>query len=215
MAPKRVDKSQKKRVIAQAALDILVENGFDGLSISRVAETANISKGAVYLYFNSKEALIAAAAAAWVETIEAQASWAVVEAADPLDRLRNLFRVSTRAFIDNPKVIGLFLGIAQVAVRDPALLERLDLSRKTSAPIREAVVTILMDGVACGALRPEVAENAERFAINLVAFVDGIGLHYVTAPGFFDLNEQIDLYLEGLLRTLRAPYRDEEASIDD
>ena len=38
----------------------------------------------------------------------------------------------------------------------------------------------------------------------LVAFVDGLGMHYVTSPTFFDLNAQIDFYLENLIDSLRA-----------
>jgi hypothetical protein len=104
----------------------------------------------------------------------------------------------------------LFLGVAQTFLRDRTLLERFDLIREVSAPIRRAIRGILLDGVSQGVFRPEIARDVERIAINLVAYVDGIGLHYVTNPTFFDLSEQVDFYLENLLESLRvSPTREE------
>lgn len=209
MSPKLVNKDHRKREIALAALDIFAKYGFEGTSISRVAEAAGISKGSVYLYFNSKIDLIVAAAEAWVVGIEERFAPLSDADQDPLTRLRTLFRESTRAFLNDPRMIMLFLGIVQIALRDRALLERLDVVKKVSAPIRKAICEILSDGVAQGVFRSEVATQAERIAVNLVAYVDGIGMHYLADPDFFDLSEQINFYLEGMISSLRVSSADE------
>jgi AcrR family transcriptional regulator len=46
--------------ILDAALDAFVENGFTATRLEDVAERAGISKGTLYLYFDSKEALLTA-----------------------------------------------------------------------------------------------------------------------------------------------------------
>lgn len=46
--------------ILDAALQLFAENGFDRTRVDDVARHAGVSKGAVYLYFTSKEALIEA-----------------------------------------------------------------------------------------------------------------------------------------------------------
>jgi len=51
-------KPDKRSDIIQAALDLIVEHGFHGASMSMVAEKAQVGAGTIYHYFESKEALI-------------------------------------------------------------------------------------------------------------------------------------------------------------
>lgn len=46
------------RQVLDAALDLFVENGFDGTSIDDVATHAGLTKGAIYFYFNDKLSLL-------------------------------------------------------------------------------------------------------------------------------------------------------------
>ncbi|HSA49182.1 MAG TPA: TetR/AcrR family transcriptional regulator [Yinghuangia sp.] len=50
----------RRRQILTAVAELLLENGYDPLTVSRVAERAGVAKGTVYLYFDSKHALISA-----------------------------------------------------------------------------------------------------------------------------------------------------------
>jgi len=52
------EKRQRRESILRAALEVIKEEGYSGLSIDKVAEKAELSKGAIYLYFESKENLI-------------------------------------------------------------------------------------------------------------------------------------------------------------
>jgi AcrR family transcriptional regulator len=51
-------KPDKRSEIVQSALDLIVEHGFHGASMSMVAEKAQVGAGTIYHYFESKEALI-------------------------------------------------------------------------------------------------------------------------------------------------------------
>ena len=210
MTPKRVDKDQKKRQIALVALELFAEHGFGQTSMSQVAAAAGISKGAIYLYFESKADLTTAAAAAWIAQMEG--GWVLVpgDCRHPAKRLRTLFRTTTRAFLKNPRMVRLFLGIMESASRDPDKFAHLNLVRRISDPVRKAVCTILEDGFAAGWLRPEAARDAGKIAINLVAFVDGLGLQALGDPGFFDLDQQIDFHIEGLLQSLLLPQQGDQ-----
>ncbi|MCF6207063.1 MAG: TetR/AcrR family transcriptional regulator [Sulfurovum sp.] len=53
-----VDKEQKRKDIALACKDIILEQGIHNLTISHIAKTAGIGKGTFYEYFSSKEALL-------------------------------------------------------------------------------------------------------------------------------------------------------------
>jgi len=51
-------REQKRALILQAALKLFADEGFHSTSISRIAKSAGISKGLMYNYFKSKEALL-------------------------------------------------------------------------------------------------------------------------------------------------------------
>jgi len=53
------EKRERRRSILQAAREMFSENGFHHATVDSVAERAEVSKGTVYLYFESKEALLA------------------------------------------------------------------------------------------------------------------------------------------------------------
>jgi len=50
----------KRRMILDAALELIREKGFEGTRIIDIADRAGIGKGTVYDYFSSKEEVIAA-----------------------------------------------------------------------------------------------------------------------------------------------------------
>ena len=70
--------------------------------------------------------------------------------------------------------------------------------------MRTAIVDILLEGVSQGVFRPEIAKDTDKIAINLFGYLDGIGMHYMINPIFFDLKEQIEFYLDQLLSSIRA-----------
>ncbi len=72
------------------------------------------------------------------------------------------------------------------------------------AGIRKIVVDILLDGIAKGVFRPEIASDAEKIAINFLAYIDGISLHSILSKNYFDLKEQIDFYMQNLIHEISA-----------
>src|SRR5262245_48731352 len=50
----------KRRQIMDGALEVFLAQGFDGASMGEIARQAGVSKGTLYVYFNSKEALFEA-----------------------------------------------------------------------------------------------------------------------------------------------------------
>jgi AcrR family transcriptional regulator len=53
------EKRERRQSLLQAARETFFENGFHQATVDSVAERAEVSKGTVYLYFESKEALLA------------------------------------------------------------------------------------------------------------------------------------------------------------
>ena len=53
------EKQERRRSILRAARETFFQNGFHHATVDSVAERAEVSKGTVYLYFESKESLLA------------------------------------------------------------------------------------------------------------------------------------------------------------
>lgn len=89
--------SEKRRQILEGARQVFMASGFDGASMGEIAKTANVSKGTLYVYFDSKEALFEAL------TTEAKA-----------DLAENLFRLDA----DDPDVRAVLtrLGTSYLAM---------------------------------------------------------------------------------------------------
>jgi AcrR family transcriptional regulator len=73
--------SAKQRQIMEGAREVFLAQGFDGASMGEIARKARVSKGTLYVYFDSKEQLFEAVAH---EACAAQAE--TVFSLDPLDR---------------------------------------------------------------------------------------------------------------------------------
>lgn len=66
---KRVlDAVKTRKKILEAAANLFVKNGFDGISISQIAKKAGINQSLIYHYFESKEALWKSVKNYYVET---------------------------------------------------------------------------------------------------------------------------------------------------
>ena len=58
MSPKPDVSEERKEQIATAATKIFSEQGFDKARMDDIASEAKLSKGTLYLYFKSKDAII-------------------------------------------------------------------------------------------------------------------------------------------------------------
>jgi len=54
----RVKDEHKESIIREKALIMLVEEGFDGFSMQKLAKASNVSPATIYLYFKNKEDLL-------------------------------------------------------------------------------------------------------------------------------------------------------------
>ncbi len=202
MSPKVVDRGQRQREIALAALELFAQNGFEATSVSQIAEAAGISKGSIYLYFSSKEDLIFHTVAVWVDQMMAQTGSETPSDLPPPQRLRALVHAMVEAFVSDERSVRIAAAIFQLFLTNPRMLEHRDLTRELFQDARKAITDILLDGVAQGIFRPGTGQEAEGIAVNLLAYLDGIGLHYYMSRSYFHLMSQVDLYLDHLLRDL-------------
>ena len=76
---------------AQAALDLIAEQGVAAVAVEPLARRLGVTKGSFYWHFHSRDALLQAALERW-EKVEQEQVFGQLEAiADPRERLRALF----------------------------------------------------------------------------------------------------------------------------
>lgn len=197
MAPKRVDTAARREEILGAAVRVFARKGFAATRIEDVAAEAGIGKGSVYLYFDSRDALLDAAfealAAASGDTLrEAQTG------TDPaLDRLAALVASVLAAASSEPELARISLDLWTVGRGDEGL--PLDMAR-VYQEYRAAITGLLREAEAEGTVRAGVDE---AHATVVVGAIEGCLLQWVIDPRLpvADLAEPIvAVCLDGLRR---------------
>jgi len=203
MVPRVVDREQRKKEIAGIALDLYAEKGFEGTSISGIARLAGIGKGTIYEYFDSKEQLMISALTAWVETLSRKAEGELEGLDDPVERLKKIVRGIMEGFISDPRKLKLIVTMFHMLITDKTFYARHNMAREVLQGMQKTIVGILQDGVSRGCFRPEAAWDAEKIAMNLLAYLDGIALHHYMSESYFSLESLVDFYLQQLLQSLK------------
>ncbi|WP_019634275.1 TetR/AcrR family transcriptional regulator [Actinomadura atramentaria] len=99
--------SQVKRRIVDAAVRLFAERGFDGASVQQVVEAADVTKGALYHYFDSKDALLYEIYHALITRQLADLDREIAAGRPPRETVRAVLTgliLSTAAHIDEAKV---------------------------------------------------------------------------------------------------------------
>lgn len=182
---------QTRKLLLRVARDLAAARGFEGLSLEEVATAAEVTRGAVYHHFGSKEGLFRDLAVERLEWMGSRIEAVATEAGDDwsglvagcLAFLRDSQEPAYRRIVmlDAPAVLG------------PRAWRELD-DRYTNAPLREVLGSLSESGVVRG-LSPAATAEALSGAM--------IGLSLWVAAGS-SLAEAEETLLR-LLQALRAP----------
>ena len=189
MAPKTKEQFEEIRqrsmaAIKQAALELFAHQGYHSTSISNIAQEAGISKGLMYNYFASKEALL-------IEIIEdavAMGDWLIHEALEiegsGFDKLAYLTR-TTMAFVKkNYHYWKLLLSLAfqpdAQAALGPILKEKEEETMTKTAAIFEEM------GV----------ENPMQEMMLYGAMMDGVAIQYMQFTEGYPLEMMVEMTLD-------------------
>jgi len=204
MSPKFIDREKKVADIARVALELFTSHGYGATSVGLIAQAAGIGKGTIYEYFDTKADIFFAAVLEWMKRLEDQFSEHLDTVEDPVDRLR-LFTELSVAMVDpiDPGLARLSIDVLRhTLLQDGALYNRRHLMKEIHTGMRRIVINILLEGISRGVFRPEIARDAEKLAINLLGYLDGISLHSLISEGDFNLREQIEFSLESILQLI-------------
>lgn len=190
-------RNHRAKQIAQAALRLFARKGYAAGSVEEISTEAGIGKSTVYEYYRNKEELFIAAvqegAEQWFTDLEAIG----LTTEDPVERLHHIADL----YLDDSEAEGrdkprLFLEVvSQTQLQGGVFSDRSHLILNLYQRYIRSVADFLLEGVSGGRLRPEIAFQAEKIAINFLAFLDGLTLHGLVAGAQVDLRAQIDLFI--------------------
>jgi AcrR family transcriptional regulator len=110
---------QRERIL-EAAEKCFIESGFHAASMAHIADTAGISAGLIYRYFDSKALIVKAIIERHLETDGTCAIDWLNSPEDVCDAMLDLFESWQRG--DDPKMnAGLFLDLTAECTRDPEI----------------------------------------------------------------------------------------------
>jgi len=176
----------RRRQILQAALTCFAERGFHTTSMRDICRQAQLSAGAVYRYFESKEDLIAGMVAVEVEPMVE-----MLRVLEPEDRVRTIIHGS----FDRPDLareIRVEISLWAEALTNPRIAELMvSQIEPITALLAEAIASLQQRGRICDPSSARVL--AERTQGNLL----GGMLQLAVVPGF-----ELDAYLTSVERSL-------------
>ncbi len=114
------EKEKRRQSILQAARDVFFENGFHRATVDNVAERAEVSKGTVYLYFESKETILAHLLLETLDELieELEQAYVTAESLPADEQLRRLGRAYLRFFKEEPECFRLLMAMDRGRFQD-------------------------------------------------------------------------------------------------
>lgn len=205
MSPRFVDRDQKKTDIALAALPVF-SRGFENASIEQIAKAAGIGKGTVYEYFDSKKEIFQTAVELWIEQANSTIRKNVTSIDKPDAAMRKFVETAMSIFDPgNDETLGIFNTIQQQIISEDGIYHhnREKISRLATGGM-SIISDIILDGIAKGVFKPEIARDIDIIARNMLSYLDGIGLWCGLMPkNSFDFRQHINhffnLYLEMIM----------------
>jgi AcrR family transcriptional regulator len=182
--------------IVQAALKLFAANGYEATGVAEVCGAAEVSKGAFYHHFESKQAVFIELLQEWLLGLDKELGKAMTRSSSVPEGLMAMASEMRGVFAATDGRLPLFLEFWQQARRDP------EVWRELIAPYRryrDYFAAIIQKGIDEGSLPPQDPHAA---AHTLVALAVGIVVQDALDPSGADwfrvTQDAIKLIISGL-----------------
>ncbi len=182
----RAEVSKERRYqILDAAEKVFARNGFAESRMEQIVEESQLSKGAIYWYFKSKDDIIAASLARMFERSLHDVAEQIESDRPVVERIMTVARSATEQIRNARQLAGVELEAYAMAARNPSIRRR---ARGYFDSYIDAFARLIADGIAKGELRPV---DPRKAAISGVALFEGLTLLWVVNPDL-DFEEVLD-----------------------
>lgn len=188
LSKRKLQAIETKKKIYETARQLIIERGFENISVDSIVDAAGVSKGAFYVYFESKDALAAA-------LVEEYTSTADMDYKSFLSSLPNNNSVFETLILLAEKISG-FIS-ANIGVENIGVLYRAHLAKTINTTpamsynreLYKLFTDVLERGVLQGELRDDIP--VESLSKHLILAIRGITYEWCIRYPDFNLREQI------------------------
>ena len=196
MSPRPDVSEERKTQILAAATKVFTERGFADARMDDIVTEAGLSKGALYWYFDSKDAII-------ISILDQIFDYETGHVRELLER-ENSAKLKLEVFIETmvkdlekmKPLMPIFFDFWSLSMRKKTINQAI---KKYYQRFLDLIEPIIEDGIEQGEFRPV---NVKETAVAIGAMYEGTILFYVYFPDFIDFENQfrsnLDVILEGL-----------------
>lgn len=179
MARKKIAPERKKEIIA-GLYKCLANAGHEQVSVKDIAKAANVSRGVIHYYFDSKKDIMLALIEDFVGRNERLFQDVMHQIEPAGERLRAFISLSVERLVLDPEATMLFLNIYQMAMTDADIR---DGAKSSYSHFRKAISNIVKYGISRGEF---LDVDPERFAFYLAGCTEGMWLQMSMDPDLYD-----------------------------
>ena len=196
MSPRPDVSEERKTQILAAATKVFTERGFADARMDDIVTEAGLSKGALYWYFDSKDAII-------ISILDQIFDYETGHVRELLER-EDSAKLKLEVFIETmvkdlekmKPLMPIFFDFWSLSVRKKTINQAI---KKYYQRFLDLIEPIIEDGIEQGEFRPV---DVKETAVAIGAMYEGTILFYVYFPDFIDFENQfrsnLELLLEGL-----------------
>ena len=186
-----VNKEEKRRNIALSCRELLLEQGINSLTISKIAKTAGVGKGTIYEYFENKEDIVFEIITTFIAEHEKRLLALVTEPSTTKEKLFHFFYLLFEDELARKqlKVYKEFLAISLTHEPEEMLV--------FSKQIRDTFIMILNQILEAGRTSGEIEKHIDISASSLILFATGLVVD--SRLDDCDIKKEIHMFLDMLL----------------
>lgn len=190
-------RQKSEATIKSVALELFASKGYNNTSISQIAKAANVSKGLMYNYFDSKEDLLHTILMEAIEEGAGAMEEFLQNRHDPLDELIGITKASIAMVKTNFHYWKLMTALA---FQENVITDVKDILEKKQEAIINQIFSIFEH---LGAKQPKL----EAYLYG--AILDGVMVHYINMGEDYPLDEMETYIIEELKRKYGGGEKDE------
>ncbi len=192
--------------ILLAALECFTRSGYDATGVAEICARAEVSKGAFYHHFPSKQAAFLALFEQWMQGLDGAMQALQATSATVPERLAAMSSLVGEVVQSSAGQLPMVLEFWRQAIKEPAIWQA---TIEPYGRFRAAFTGLMKEGIAEGSLRPVDADLAAHAVVSM-----GVGL---VLQGVFEAGSGVDGHnaAEGAIRLLLEGLASAEGTNDD
>ncbi len=190
--------NQRKEQILDAALKVLVQNGYEQSRMDDVVKSSKLSKGAIYWYYKSKKEMYLDLVNFWVLHYSVTLNYIVEEGALPSRQLKDLFQYFIDQSESDPQPFIALTEFWSMAQKDEDFRKKL---QKVYTNFLELIEGIIERGVKSGEFKKlDVRMTALSIMVNIesINWFTLFEIHGVSAREY--MQTITDFILAGIMK---------------